>query len=190
MRIIEDLLTINNFSRRGLPLDEVKAIVFHYVGKAGQWAREVRNYFDGLRSQDAMDAKPDISASAHYIVDLDGLIYRAVPEQERAYHCGALSYPPNAQAFFGRYCTDPRLSPNRVTIGIELTHPGQDGKPNDLTIEAAQELGRDLCMRYRLDPKRQVLRHYDVTGPKANGVLCPLWFVKNPDEWQRFIDSI
>jgi N-acetylmuramoyl-L-alanine amidase len=186
----ESLLTINQFSRRGQPLDKVMAIVIHYLGTPGQTARQARNYWESLKSQDAMDARPDISASAHYIVDLDGSILRAVPETEKAYHCGAATYPQAARDFFGAYCTDPQSSPNRVTIGVELTHPNFDGKPKNITSLAALELVRDLCQRYSLDPRQQVLRHYDVTGPKANGVLCPLWFVRNPDEWQAFVNSI
>lgn len=185
MRIINDLLTINQFSRRGQPLDCVMGIVVHYLGAAGQTAMTARNYWDGLKSQDAMDAKPDISASAHFIVDFDGVILRTIPETEKAYHCGAKTYMPKAHDFFGEYCRNPNSSPNRVTIGIELTHLLTDGRPGGATLAAARELIRDLCQRYNLDPQRQVLRHYDVTGKD-----CPRWFVANPEDWNAFLASI
>jgi N-acetylmuramoyl-L-alanine amidase len=185
MRIIDNLLTINQFSRRGQALDRVMGIVVHYLGAAGQTALQARNYWDGLKSQNAMDAKPDISASAHYIVDLDGLILRTIPENEKAYHCGAKVYTQAAQDFFGDYCRNPNSSPNRVTIGIELTHPQDDGKPTPTTIDVARELVRDLCRRYGLDPRKQVFRHYDITGKD-----CPRWFVANPEDWNAFLVSI
>lgn len=185
MRIINDLLTINQFSRRGQPLDKVMAIVVHYLGVAEQSAMTARNYWESLKSQDAMDAKPDLSASAHFIVDFDGVILRTIPEMEKAYHCGAKAYTQRARDFFGNYCRDPNSSPNRVTIGIELTHPRDDGKPDHVTRAAAIELIRDLCQRYSLDPRRHVLRHYDVTGKD-----CPRWFVANPEDWNIFLASI
>jgi N-acetylmuramoyl-L-alanine amidase len=185
MKIVDDLLTTNQFSRSGRPLVKVMALVVHYLGAPGQSAHIARDYWEGLKSQDAMDAKPDISASAHYIVDLDGTIYRTIPETEKAYHCGAKAYTETARAFFGSYCTDPNSSPNRVTIGIEITHPESDGKPNSITLSAARVLLQDLCRRYGLDPGSQIFRHYDITGKD-----CPRWFVAHPDEWRAFIESV
>jgi len=183
--IVDDFLTINPFSRSGKPLDRVMALVMHNVGVGGQSARIVRNYWEGLKSQDAMDANPDVSASAHFVVDLDGTIIRTVPENERAYHCGAANYSPEAKAFFGNYCTDRNSSSNRVTLGIELTHPDSSGKPTAETYESAQSLVRFLCGKYDLDPLVSVWRHWDVSRK-----ICPRWFIANYPEWRAFLESI
>ena len=181
MKINDALITPNRFSRPGNPLEKVLAIVVHYLGNPLQGPYGARDYWDGLKTQDAADAKPDISASAHYIVGFDGSIIRAIPESEKAYHCGSASYTKKAQEFFGAYCS-PSSSPNRVTIGVELCHPDESGKPMTETEGAALELVRDLCMRYNLDPSRHVWRHFDITGK-----ICHKWYVDQPDEWARFL---
>jgi N-acetylmuramoyl-L-alanine amidase len=181
MNITDALLSPNQFSRPGKPLEAVRAVVVHYLGNPGQGPQGARDYWESLKTQDAADARPDISASAHYVVGFEGEILRAIPEDEKAYHCGAASYTDAARAFFGDYCA-PDSSPNRCTIGVELCHPDATGKPEDATRAAAVELVRDLCDRYALNPLFAVWRHWDVTG-KA----CPKWYVDNPDEWARFI---
>jgi len=185
MNVTEALLSKNIFSRPGKPLDDVMAIVVHYVGKPGQTAQQVREYFESLKTQNAADKQPDRSASAHYAIGLAGSILRLIPEAEKAYHCGAAGYTPEARAFFGNYCTDPNSSPNRVTIGIELCHPDDGGQPTPATETAALDLVRDLCWRHELDPRTAVWRHYDITAKH-----CPLWYIDHPDEWERFISLI
>lgn len=185
LNISDDLLSINPFSRSGALLDSVMALVVHNIGVGGQCAKIARNYWEGLKTQDARDAEPDRSASAHFIVDIDGSIIRTVPETEKAYHCGAATYSRKAQTFFGMYCTDPRSSPNRVTIGIELTHPDGSGEPTIETYDSVHLLVRALCLRYDLDPLTQVWRHYDVTGKD-----CPHWLVTHPKHWRKFLKSI
>ena len=184
MQITESLLSKNIFSRPGKPLDRVMAVVVHYLGNPGQGPRGARDYWESLKTQDAADAVPDRSASAHYIVGLDGAILRTIPETEKAYHCGAAKYTPAAEAFFGIYCT-PQNSPNRVTIGVELCHPRADGEPTTFTRSAALELLRDLCRRHGLDPRRDIWRHHDITGKD-----CPRFFVAHDQAWRDFIAEI
>ncbi len=100
----------------------------------------------------------ELYASSHYVVGLNGEIVRCVPENEIA------------------YCTN---SANSYSISIECCHPGADGKFNDKTYSALLELCADLCKRYKLDPLSDMIRHYDVTGK-----MCPLYYVKNPSEWE------
>jgi N-acetylmuramoyl-L-alanine amidase len=180
--IVDALLSRNIFSRPGKPLDRVLAIVVHYVGKEKQTALEVREYFEGLKTQNAADKNPDRSASAHYVIGFTGQILRLIPEGEKAYHCGAIGYTDAAKDYFGEYCRDPDSSPNRVTIGIELCHPDTSGKPTPAAEAAAIELVTNLCQRYRLEPCSAVWRHYDVTAK-----ICPKYYVDHPEEWARFL---
>jgi N-acetylmuramoyl-L-alanine amidase len=182
LNITEALLSKNQFSRPGKPLDCVKAIVVHYLGNPGQGPHGARDYWESLKTQDAADKRPDISASAHYIVGFEGEILRTIPETEKAYHCGALSFTDAALEFFGDYCTDPNSSPNRVTIGVEFCHFEASGKPGAKTRASLLGLVQCLCQRYELNPLFHVWRHWDVTGK-----TCPKWFVDNSDEWSRFI---
>ena len=47
------------------------------------------------------------------------------------------------------------------------------------------ELTAWLCREFRLDPERDVIRHYDVTGK-----LCPLYYVENPEAWDAFLSDV
>ena len=42
------LLSVNEYSRPGDPLEEVKGIVVHYTANPGTTARQNRDYFEGL----------------------------------------------------------------------------------------------------------------------------------------------
>ena len=44
-----ELLSINDYSRPGIALDEVKGIVIHYTANPGSTAIQNRNYFEGLK---------------------------------------------------------------------------------------------------------------------------------------------
>lgn len=92
MDIVEDFLPVNGFSRTGKIRQATVAIVMHNVGVPGQRAKTVRDYFAALCTQDAMDDKPDVSASAHYIIDQTGLIMKVMNENEKAYHSGSNVY--------------------------------------------------------------------------------------------------
>lgn len=152
MEIVKDYITPNPYSRPGTALREVKKIVVHYVGNPGSTAKNNRDYFNNLAQTRAR------YVSAHYVIGLEGEIIACVPENEIA------------------YCSN---SANGYSISIENCHPDSEGRFNPATQRALIELLCDLCGRYRLDPKADIIRHYDVTG-KA----CPLWYVSHPDEWE------
>lgn len=158
MDIIKDYIAKNKYSRPGTALKTVKKIVVHYTGNPGSTAKNNRDYFNNMpvvakvRPQDAR------YVSAHYVIGLSGEIIACVPEDEIA------------------YCSN---SANSYSISIENCHPDSEGRFNPATLRALTELLADLCRRYRLDPRTDIIRHYDVTG-KA----CPLWYVSHPDEWE------
>ena len=98
-------------------------------------------------------------SSSHYIVGLNGEIIRCVPENEIAYASN---------------------DANACSISIETCHPDATGKFKDVTYNSLIWLCADICRRYQLNPISDIIRHYDVTGK-----LCPLWYVKNPAEWEK-----
>lgn len=157
MDIEQSFLTINPYSRPGTKLGKVTKIAVHYVGNPGSTAQGNRNYFEGLKVGKRNDAGQLIYASSHYIIGLYGAVIQCIPETE-------ISYATN-QA-------------NPYSISIECCHPTADGK---FTLAAERSLAvlcADLCKRYKLDPLRDIIRHYDVTGKH-----CPKYYVDNPDKF-------
>ena len=149
MNILKGLLTVNPYSRPGSRIGKITKIAVHYVGNPGSSAQANRNYFESLKTSHAR------SASAHYIIGLQGEIVQCIPETE-------ISYATN-QA-------------NPYSISIECCHPAPDGKFSAATEQSLAELCADLCRRYGLDPLRDILRHYDVTGK-----CCPKYYVDHPN---------
>ncbi|MEG0453275.1 MAG: peptidoglycan recognition family protein [Coprobacillus sp.] len=102
-------------------------------------------------------------ASSHFIVGLKGEVIQCIPLNE-------ISYASNNR--------------NKDTISIETCHPDKTGKFNKETYQSLQTLVRELMKTYKLD-KEDVIRHYDVTGKE-----CPKYFVDNPSEWKKFLNSL
>lgn len=131
-----ELLTVNEYSRPGTLLDEIKGIVVHYTANPGTSAMQNRNYFEGLK--DAHNVK----ASSHFIIGLDGEIVQCIP-------CAEMSYASNSK--------------NSETISIECCHSDLTGKFNTATYQSLVHLTAWLCCEYHIDIDN-VIRHYDVTG--------------------------
>jgi len=187
MIIIEKLLTVNQYSRSGRRLTECKGIIFHYVGVPNQWAINTWGYFEK-----ACPAEKHYS-SAHYIIDLNGDIYHAVPDNEAAWHCGSSTVDPKsnriytdwARKKFGHYASDPtKFSPNFCTIGIELCIDRQ-GNFTPKTIQAAEELAAKLLEENHLTVD-EIGHHKLVVGWKD----CPMPWVKNPSLFDEFKDKV
>ena len=156
--ITERFLTVNEYSRPGKKLRKVKGVVVHYVANPNTTAENNRNYFENLKDTH------ERSASSHYIVGLEGEILQCIPLDEIA------------------YASNDR---NNDTIAIECCHPDATGKFNSMTYESLVNLTAALCNTYNLDPNKDVIRHYDVTGK-----MCPLYFVENEDEWHYFLMQV
>lgn len=102
-------------------------------------------------------------ASSHFLIGMDGEIIQNVPLDEVA------------------YCSSQR---NNDTISIECCHPSGDGAFTQATYESLVKLVRWLRDYYSFDTS-QVIRHYDVTGKE-----CPLYYVRNPKEWDAFLAAL
>lgn len=168
MDLIQDLLTINEYSRPGTKLKGIKGIVVHWVANPNTSAKANRNFFENRKNGKSG------YGSAHYIIDLNGSVLQCIPSSEMAYHVGANSYKASAVKTLGSY-------PNATTLGIECTHTDWNGKMTNETYESLLELCKDLCMVYKLNPLTDLYRHYDITGKD-----CHKWFVDNLKEWEKF----
>jgi N-acetylmuramoyl-L-alanine amidase len=157
LNINQMLLTPNEYSRPQTPLKRVNSIVIHYTANPGTTAENNRNYFENLR------IKKETSASAHFIIGLEGEIIQCIPLNE-------ISFASNDR--------------NHDTISIECCHPDETGKFNEETYNSLVSLVAWLCHEYDLD-KKDIIRHYDVTGK-----CCPRFFVDHEDEWDVFKDNV
>lgn len=105
----------------------------------------------------------ETSASSHFVIGLKGEIIQCIPLEE-------ISFASNNR--------------NNDTISIECCHPDESGKFNDNTYESLIKLLAWLCTEYNLD-RDDIIRHYDV-----NRKLCPLYYVKHEDAWEKLKDDV
>lgn len=138
--IQEDYLTVNEYSRPGIELTEVRQIVVHYTGNPGTTAQANRNYFESLAEN------PITYASSHFVIGMDGEIIQCVPLNEIAYASNKA---------------------NGYSLSIECCHPDAGGEFTTETYNRCVTLVAELCNYYHLDPETDVIRHYDVTGKEC-----------------------
>jgi N-acetylmuramoyl-L-alanine amidase len=94
---------------------------------------------------------PACAVSAHYLIEEDGLIWRLVAEDRRAWHAGLSFWAGERDV-------------NSRSIGIELANPGHgpDYRPfAEPQIAALENLCREILSRHLIPPHR-VLAHSDI----------------------------
>ena len=136
-----DYLLVNQFSRPGTPLEEINAVVLHYVGNPGTTAKANRDYFNTLAL-----GRDGTYASSHFVVGLEGEVIQCIPLTEVA------------------YASNHR---NSDTVAIEVCHPDDTGAFSPETYGRVVELTAWLCREFKLDAAKDVIRHYDVTGKEC-----------------------
>ncbi len=130
------LLTINEYSRPGISLDQVQGIVIHYTANPGSTAQENHDYFENLKDTHAT------KVSSHFVIGLNGEIIQCIPSSE-------ISYASNDR--------------NHDTLSIECCHPDETGEFNEETYNSLVSLSAFLCDKFQLSTD-QIIRHYDITG--------------------------
>lgn len=131
-----ELLTINEYSRPALALEQVNGIVIHYTANPGTTAIQNRSYFENLAETH------ETKASSHFVIGLEGEIVQCIP-------CNEIAYASNDRNF--------------DTISIECCIEDETGKFNGNTYNSLIKLTTWLMGRYDLSSE-DVIRHYDVTG--------------------------
>ncbi len=157
------LLSVNEYSRPGIGLEQVNGIVVHYTANPGTTAQQNRDYFEGL-SQSG-----ETFASSHFVIGMDGELIQCIPCQEIA------------------YASNER---NEDTIAIECCIPDETGKFADATYDTLIHLLAWLTGRYHLDTE-DIIRHYDITGKECPKyyVEYPLEWEQLKEDVRNYIES-
>lgn len=137
MRILERPSPNHTERRNNAPVD---MLLLHYTGMISREHALAR-----LCDRQA-------AVSAHYLIDMHGLVYRLVPEDRRAWHAG-VSYWGGVRDI------------NSHAIGIELVNPGHEFgyrpfPPAQMTALAS--LAAEIIARNRAITPDRVLGHSDV----------------------------
>lgn len=135
----EDFLPVNEFSRPGETLSEVRDIFVHYTANPGTSAAQNRSYFE--QQKDMHEA----SVSAHFIIGYEGEVIQCVPLDEIAYAVQTRNYD---------------------SISIECCYKASDGSFTQETYDSLISLLTWLTETYHLDTSH-ILRHYDCGGKKC-----------------------
>ncbi|WFR60366.1 N-acetylmuramoyl-L-alanine amidase [Paenibacillus amylolyticus] len=175
IQITKDYIPVNKYSRAGLKLKAKRGIVMHYTASPGAPAKNISQYFASLAQQDSNKAVNSRYASAHYSVDRTS-IYNSLPDDELAYHCGSTTYTKEALAKLGTY-------PNNSTVGIEMCIE-KDGSIHEDTFNNVIDLAVYLIRERGFPPV--FFTHKEVVGWKE----CPLPWIKQPDEYERFKQAV
>ncbi|MFQ3543667.1 N-acetylmuramoyl-L-alanine amidase [Halobacillus rhizosphaerae] len=158
----------NKYSRPQMKLNAVRKIVMHYTANPGATANGHYEYFNNLRGT---------YASAHFFVDK----YRKlliIPLNEVAYHANDVQQYVGGQPYRGVSALLPNA--NFLSIGIEMCIE-KDGTFHPTTVKHAEEVALELCKKYKLDPKEDIVRHYDITHK-----ICPKPWVDSYSGFSNF----
>ena len=161
--VTKKYLTVNEKSRPGYKLNELKAVVVHYVANPGTSALQNWKYFENKNW-----------VSAHFIIDLDGSILQCMPLDEVAWAIGTTE---------GNYST----------ISIECCHPDSTGKFTDATYESLVKLVSWLCNEYGLSTENVKRHYDYPRQNSSGLIWhksCPLYFVDHPEKWDEFLNSL
>lgn len=135
-------------------------IAWHYTGAHDvKGINTINNWFNSINRGE----QGNRYASAHFVMDLDGTIYKYVPMSR-------ISWTTN--------------SANYYSIGIECATTGSDDHYTDKEYVSMVKLGAWLAQYYGLDPRKDFIRHTDVVGKAYK--LCPKYFVDHEDKWKQF----
>ena len=134
--ITYNLLDINDYSRPGTAIEDVKSIFVHYTANPGTSAAQNRSYFANL------ELTHERSASAHLIIGYEGEIIQCIPLNEQAYAV---------------------MTRNNDSISIECCYLEKDGEFTQETYDSLVHLLAWLKQEYQLS-NDDILRHYDCGG--------------------------
>lgn len=142
---------------------DIKYIVIHYTGNAGDTAFSNASYFANANTR---------NAGAHFFVDKSGEIWKSVPIVRTAWAVGGDQRSGDGGGRLFGVCT------NANSVSIELCDCMK--KSNKAQKKAVKEL---VDYIQRICPNAtHIVRHWDVNGKKCPAPFCG----KNNLKWKRF----
>lgn len=157
-------IRVNQYSRPGTKLKEVRKIIVHWTANFGASAANHFTYFD----KSIIEARR--YASAHLFIDKSEAIC-IVPLDEVTY-----------AANDGSYRGVPELLPNANTLSVSVEMcVEKDGTIHADTIKRTEDVVKEICEKFSLNPIEDVVRHYDVTHKN-----CPAPWISNGQEFVDF----
>lgn len=151
MTIVESILTQNDCYKKGRTI-EVKGLMLHSVGCPQPSAKVFVNNWN----------RSGLEKCVHGFIDAnDGKVYQTLPWNHRGWHAGTGTSGKSA---------------NNTHIGVEMCEPSQikytggatftvtGNKDNaiamvDRTYKSAVELFAQLCVKYNLNPAKDIISH-------------------------------
>lgn len=125
------------------------------------------------------DKKNTRPGSYNYIVDHDGKVYEFIPREEVSVSNGHFGETPYmAERFRGRYKDGWE---NYHSVSFCMLHVDTVGHFTKETWKGGVDLGKFLIDTYDLDASL-IIPHFMLTWEKVD----PRWFLKHPDELERF----
>ena len=158
--MIEKFMKINRYGRPGTKRRRTTKIAWHFTGQHDVSAKNTVGYFSNVVANGYRVNGRYIYASSHLVMGLDGEIYHIIPFNEIAYTTN---------------------SANAYSIGVECATTGLDDHYTDKEYVSMIKTGAWLAQTYKLDPRVDFIRHYDVTGK-----VCPRYFVNHKSQWEQF----
>jgi len=168
MEIRKNYLTINQWSRPGIALNNIKALIIHWEANPNTSALANRNYFENRKYGNTG------YGAAQYIMDPKGFVIQCMPDWEMAYQVGSKTYLNKALRELSSY-------PNNCVIGIELPHIDWDGKMTNLVYNKAVEFCYFKLKEHGLT-SNDLWLHQEVVGWKD----CHRWMVNHQSDWDQF----
>jgi hypothetical protein len=158
--MIEKFMKINKYGRPGTKRRRTTKIAWHFTGQHDVSAKNTVSYFSNVVANGYRVNGRYIYASSHLVMGLEGEIYHIIPFNEIAYTTN---------------------SANAYSVGVECATTGSDDHYTDKEYVSMIKTGAWLAKLYGLDPRKDFIRHYDVTGK-----ICPRYFVNNVKAWKQF----
>lgn len=158
--MIEKFMKINKYGRPGTKRRRTTKIAWHFTGQHDVSAKNTVSYFSNVVANGYRVNGRYIYASSHLVVGLEGEIYHIIPFNEIAYTTN---------------------SANAYSVGVECATTGSDDHYTDKEYVSMIKTGAWLAKLYGLDPRKDFIRHYDVTGK-----ICPRYFVNHKSQWEQF----
>ena len=158
--MIKQFMKINKYGRPGIKRSKTTKIAWHFTGQHDVSAKNTVSYFSNVVANGYKVNGRYIYASSHLVIGLNGETYHIVPFDEIAYTTNDANY---------------------YSIGVECATTGLDDHYTDEEYVSMVKTGAWLAQTYKRDPRKDFIRHYDVTRK-----VCPRYFVNHKDKWEQF----